>query len=176
MSIIWIDTETTGLDPRKHVIVDLWAAETNDLGEPTGWEAGGRVLISDADYLGASARALGVNGYDEEEWSATARSWAEVWADAEPLLSDEWAIIGGHNVGFDLAFLRAKTGAALMHRTIDTCALARPLVWQGASRSAKLDDLCSALGIPGAAHTARGDVERTIALYRRLLAGLGWRG
>ena len=172
--LVFIDTETTGLSPRRHEVIDIWArrvrADTLDLVA----EAGGLVLPKRIDE--ADPEALAINGYDPDRWAAEARPWADVWAEVEPLI--DGATIVAHNIAFDArminaACIRDSCASIVNHDAgIDTVDLAQPLKASGLVGSVSLDTLVGHFGIEidGAlAHSARGDVLRTVEVYRRLV-------
>lgn len=75
---IWVDTETTGLDPNKHEIIEIAILRESVL--PGG---GGAIVESWSTKIAptriedAEPKALEVNGYDKERW-AGAPTFAEV--------------------------------------------------------------------------------------------------
>uniref|UniRef100_A0A6M3JU14 Putative exonuclease n=1 Tax=viral metagenome TaxID=1070528 RepID=A0A6M3JU14_9ZZZZ len=165
--IAWVDVETTGLDPVRHEIVDIWVVLTNTRGEVLD-EAGGLVLPRRIEA--ATPRALEINCYSEARWAAEARPWAEVWAEVEPLI--DGARIAGHKVDFDLGHLThqcEREGTVwpptkLPH--ICTLEIARAALPR---RSHRLWAMCNHFGISNhGAHSARADAYRALNLWRAL--------
>lgn len=116
MKIVFIDTETTGLDPERHSLLSfaatLWSNE-----EPGEWMAPQfTVDFQVEDEVVWSKAAYAVNGinpyaYGREEALTIDRALTRIcdtffysWNLTDPL------IFGGHNVAFDLSFLRATAG------------------------------------------------------------------
>lgn len=169
--LTFIDVETTGLDTQQHEIVDIWARRVRDDNLELVDEAGGLVLPEHLET--ASPEALAINGYDAARWAAEARPFADVWAGVLPLVHG--ADVVGHYVAFDLGFIDAECNrrglvACNPRVAIDTKVLSRLFFQRGLSRSMKLDHLVEDLELDvgdAVAHSARGDVLRTIALYRR---------
>lgn len=168
--VVFIDTETTGLDATRHEIIEVAAIRvTHDLARVVLGPLVLRVRptrIEDAD-----PRALDLNGYSAESWEpacdvGTALDWLQ------PLVRD--AVVAGHNVGFDVAFLEAAaraTGRTLpwdYHR-LDTATLAWLLTQSGSTSSVSLQPVCDALGIVRArAHRALDDARASLDVARRI--------
>ena len=60
--IIFLDTETTGLDPHRHTIIDIWAERRRTGSLELIAAGGGHVAVSAEELDAASPRALEVNG------------------------------------------------------------------------------------------------------------------
>lgn len=179
--LVFLDTETTGLSPSRHEIIDIWAQRRRWGTLELVAEAGG--LVEPAAIQRAEPRALRVNGFDSARWAAEARSWGAVWLEVEPLLEGYVTVVGS-NPCFDLRFIEAQIyrttcrSWAWPRYIIDTAAIATPLRWQGLVTSCSLGALCEHLGVGAedAAHSARGDVLRTVEVFRRLVGGAGGAG
>ena len=171
--LVFLDTETTGLDPRRHEIIDIWArrvrADTLELVA----EAGG--LVTPARIEDAEPRALEVNGFDPIRWHEESVRWQLAWGSIKHLL--EGAQFVGSNPAFDLRFIEEmnrRHGIPSQTTTrfaVDTASMAQPLRASGAIRSCSLGALCDHFGVEveAPAHSARGDVLRTIEVYRKLM-------
>ena len=171
MDLAFFDTETTGLSPFTHEILEAWVLRvdrhTLDLIE----EGGGKVAPT--RFHTATPRALEINHFNRDVWDRLARPWSDVWDDIWPLL--EGANIVGSNPRFDLGFLwcqnkRHGISHDLRHGpVIDTRDLAKKLKRSGAVDSCSLDTLCRHFEITGhLAHSASGDCRRALEVYRRL--------
>lgn len=126
--VVWIDTETTGLDPAKAEIIELAIVDSqrnilfNSRIKPS--------RIEDAE-----PKALEVNGYTPEDWGGT-KPFSEHAEEILALL--KWKIIGGHNPSFDLSMLKAEfrrlsppmSIREFPYHCIDTCSLAMALLIQ----------------------------------------------
>jgi DNA polymerase III epsilon subunit-like protein len=170
--IVVVDTETTGLDPTAHEVIDV-AAVLVDAGTfEVLAEAGGRCPLLRPDR--AHPEALRVNGYTPEAW-ATARPLEEVLPEVLGLVARAEAWLGS-NPGFDVDFVGAAAGEVglstpALPRLIDTAQLASGLGVRGPGRRPhSLDALCELYGVEGLgeAHTARADCFRALEVYRRL--------
>lgn len=175
MRIAYIDTETTGLDPRVHEMIEI--AILDDTGE---WSTKIRPVHIDV----AEPEALAVNGYSPERW-AGAPLLATVAPEIAARLSGH-DLLCGHNVAFDRAFVVAsleRAGIAtdgIAWRTLDTMTLAHEHLVPGL-RSLSLDAIRRHLGWPmEGAHSALQDARDARRLHQMLtratwLDRLRWR-
>ncbi|MCU0660647.1 MAG: 3'-5' exonuclease [Candidatus Pacebacteria bacterium] len=176
--LAFIDTETTGLDITKHEIVEIggvivsqsWDDPTNPVFEIVD-EFEFKVKperIGDADPV-----ALRVNGYDPSAWI-----FAYTLSEAMQLLAQKTkgAIMVGHNICFDFAFLEKAfidTGVenTMHYHKLDTIsiAFAKLTTVEGIDKYS-LRFLCEYFGIENRnAHTALSDARATFALYKKLM-------
>lgn len=164
--LVFIDTETTGLDPRIHDAWEVcWWAEADE--HPFTF-----LLPHSLEH--ADARALEVGGYwDRRAGGDLNRT---VHPMSVPRLTDvlRGATLVGANPAFDQAFLTKTIGTPVWHyRLIDVCTGA---MWvYGWDRPRSLIDTAAALredgiDIPEPDHTAEGDVRATRAVYDALVA------
>jgi len=174
MYITAIDTETTGLDLRRHQIIQLGVIKykLEDCGDL-------RVLekyqhnIRPTNIKAASEEALRINGYNEEAWRDSVP-----FIDCFPLLDNVFqtseALIG-QNLIFDLRFLKKeywRYGLIMpkVPKYIDTKYMGQQLVNEGKIKSCSMDSMCKHFSIKfkGRAHTALTDCERTVTVWERL--------
>lgn len=169
----FIDTETTGLDPLRHEIISIAIITEYGDGRIERWSSKIRPEHIDT----ASEKALKVNGYNSYEW-CDAPSFFEVFNVIQQKLRK--GIIVGHNVAFDIAFLRQayidlgedpddkKTGIA--RYKIDTITLAHEHLQPMGMWFLGLDSIRKFLGWDTeGAHTALQDAEDCRRLYWSLL-------
>jgi DNA polymerase-3 subunit epsilon len=182
--LLVIDTETGGLDPQRHSILSLGVVV---------WEDGEirdelELPIAESRIV-ADEGALKVNqiNLDEHRLAALApadaaerlREFAESHFGRPP--SNSRIPLVGHNVGFDVGFLRRLCRLAefpydryFSHRVIDTAGIVRflnlagrlPLKGAGSTESFEY------FGIkfePGARHTALADARATAVLLTKLI-------
>lgn len=171
-NLVYLDTETTGLDPELH---DIWevAWAVND--EPIQ----SRILPHSLQT--ANPESLAMNGYwDRANWGFEPR-WGEDYdVELKTILAGNTII--GANPGFDTAFLRSRWGVTPWHyRMIDVESFAMAVMqWD---RPRGLKDISTELiqlgyNVKEPDHSAAGDVftlrDSYIAL-KDIRSKLGWR-
>ena len=166
-----LDTETTGLDPRRDRLITIGAVAVQ----------GGDILLDDAfeallkvAYNNSSVTVHGItrdealDGMDEPEALA---SFLEYLRDG---------VIVGHHIGHDMQALNCACerhfGFVLRNRSLDTMDLTLHLHAAGAFAGLEvpagfsLDALCEMFGVvPHDRHTAGGDALLTARIFQRLL-------
>jgi len=183
--LLVVDTETGGLDPQIHSILSLGAVvwEDGQIGDEF------EVLIAEQP-LTVTARALEINRIDLVEHARHAVDPSEAMSSFRSFLArsmsgelksrDKIALVG-HNVNFDVSFLRrlcrlsgAQFEGMFSHRTIDTAGLVRFLVLAGRLplSGAGSDEAFKHFGIAlpaGTRHTAVGDAKATALMLNKLI-------
>lgn len=158
-----LDTETTGLDPLKHEIIEIAVKS------PKGTF---HSLVKPMRIDQAEPKALELNGYakDPSRWD-NAPTIAEVLPQVLDYLKD--CIMVGHNVSFDKGFLAAAHqqvyGKGLpFYHAFDTVTLVMEHLPDLGRFN--LDVSCMVLGISNdGAHTALADVLRCEQVLNKLL-------
>jgi DNA polymerase-3 subunit epsilon len=157
--LVYLDTETTGLDPARHEVWEVaWAVDDGDIVN--------RFLPH--TLRTADAQALELNGYYRR--SPLGEPWSGTDIELRQVLTG--ATVVGSNPAFDTAFLRARWGVAPWHhRTIAVESVALGIY--GWDRPKGLKDVTAALradgfDIPEPDHTAAGDVATLRAAYEAL--------
>jgi len=166
-TLCFIDTETTGLDPRIHQPYEVcWWRE--DEKEPTT-----AALPHGLEY--ADQAALRIGGYFDREFRPeTDRNdyWKQRLAK-----SLEGVTLVGSNPAFDAAMLTRFIGAPVWHYRLINVAEGAMWVfdWDRPKGLADVAKQCRAEGyeIPEPDHTAEGDVRTTRAVYEALRAFRG---
>jgi ATP-dependent DNA helicase DinG len=157
-SIVSIDIETTGLDENREAIIEIAAVKFN-----------GRRVEDEFSTLVNPGKAIpdfitGLTGIDNAMVRQAPR-FRDIMQELTAFVGD--SPILGHNVKFDIGFLR-KAGMFQYHQTIDTYELAS-VIMPNASRY-NLGSLGQQLNIPlPATHRALDDARVTQACYVRLL-------
>lgn len=162
---VYLDTETTGLDPRLHQIVELaWSVDD---------EADVHVVVPPHDLTHAEPKALEVNGYFERGLHLRTAG-PILWARSRAVLCTDLAgaQIVAANPAFDAAMLLKLIGYAPWHyrlRDVEERAAA-VFGWQD---SPSLTTIAAELverghSIPANDHTAGGDVIALRACWRAL--------
>lgn len=165
--IHFVDVETTGLDPRKHEIIEICIMTQY----PNGKTKTFYTKIKPSNIEDADPRALAINGFDMEVWKG-----ANLFANVAPMIIDnlQGGVIVGHNVAFDIAFIREELERAGVKvprlRGIDTVTLAHEHLAPLGLTSLSLDSIRKFLGwTTKNAHTANKDTNDTRMLYNLLL-------
>lgn len=179
---VFVDTETTGLDPEKGEIIEItilieYPLDEKGIGshtiETTRKIKPTRLDLSDPDVAGA----VKVNGYTEEAWE-DALELREVLLEISDLPLLRNGVLVGHNVSFDEAFIKAAFSKEnlkypLGHHKIDTVSLAIEHLSPIGLSKPSLDTIRGFLGWPNlGAHTSSRDAQDTRRLFHLLFGGL----
>ncbi len=156
-SIVALDIETTGLDPAKDAIIDIGAVRFNDRRVEDEWST----LIHPGRRIPPFITQLtGIT----DQMILNAPSLQDMQSDLADFVGD--SPIVGHNIKFDLSFLR-RGDILKVNQLVDTYELAAVLL-PGASRY-NLSALTQALGVPfPATHRALDDARATRGIFLRL--------
>jgi len=166
-----LDTETTGLDPRRDRIITIGALAVCD----------GEILLDDAFEvllrIPYNNSSVTVHGITRDEASGGMEE-PEALALFLDYLRD--GVIVGHHVGHDIQVLNCACerhfNLGLRNRSLDTMDLTLHLNDDGAfadrpmAQGYSLDALCEMFGVaPHDRHTAGGDAFLTAQIFLRLL-------
>lgn len=160
-SLVYLDIETTGLEPMLHDVVEIaWAVKAGDI----------KTFVPEHNLAYADPAALRINGYFERGLD---RRTDDTLPLRHELIRDlQGATIVGSNPAFDTAFLRRRIGyAPWHHRLIDVSNVSMMVFdWTRPRGLADIVEELRALGytIPAPDHTAAGDVEATRTVYLAL--------
>ena len=167
MKLAFLDTETTGLDNKRHEIIELALIIIED-GERI-YEKSFKIKPQHIET--ANSVALKINGYDKDIWAKEGYCWnlESVKRLAAHL---EGAVIVGHNVKFDIGFLRAVfkryKHSFRFPPELDTKTLAR-LVWGFDKLSMDhIRENVEGMTTVGS-HRALKDVEDCIFIYDKFI-------
>lgn len=170
--LLFIDTETTGLNAQKHEIIEI-AWILTDAGANILEKFEARMMpqrIEDAE-----PRALEVNGYTKEAWEKSPLiSHAEAAKKLRAVASD--CILVGQNVSFDEGFITAlllqnNLVPSWHYHKVDTATLMWPAFSSGDLQGLSLDKICAFLGIPQEKkHAAAADVMSCFNVYNAVMA------
>lgn len=185
--LVFVDLETSGLDPEQHDIIQLSAKDVMS-GDTLD-------LLLNFKLSNASKEALRINNYDEERWAEKAVSQRRGYIEFHSFLSKHAkqqrrnrktgelyniAVLAGHNLEkFDMRFLqnweaRMKSLIAgrlpMDYACYDTLQLARWLL-PDKLEGYRLDDLISYFNIDmkRKSHDAQNDVEANIQVAAKLI-------
>ena len=166
-----LDTETTGLDPRRDRLITIGAVALRD----------GEILLEDSFEvllkLAYNNSSVTVHGITRDEALEGMRE-PEALAEFLDYLRD--GVIVGHHIGHDIEALNCACerhfNLVLRNRSLDTMDLTLRLNDHGAfpdrpmAQGFSLDALCEMFGItPHDRHTAGGDAFLTARVFQRLL-------
>src|SRR6267142_1114812 len=178
-TILFIDTETGGIQPGKNSLLSLALV----VWKQSKIIASTEILINDG-ILDVTEKALEINGIDLEEHKKKAVSPAVALQQFDNFIkanfpTDEKIVLGGHNITFDVNFLNAFLAAnnynynqRFSHRFIDTASILFYLYLTG-----KLKDKINSsqhafdhfeITVDGR-HTALGDAIATARLFSKLV-------
>ena len=175
MILTVLDTETTGLDPDIHEIIQIATISYVVSAE------GERFItkkyekkINPIRLHTASEKALEINGFTHEEWRGSPDA-ADVMPEVKEIIENS-DILVGQNLIFDLNFINE-----ICHRNnieppnfppyIDTKSIADRLVNAHWLQRSGMDYLVEHYGVnvEGRAHTALVDCERTMLVFDELM-------
>jgi DNA polymerase III subunit epsilon len=177
--LLFIDTETGGLDPGNHSLLSLAMVIWEDREILDSME----VLINDG-VLSVTEEGLSVNKIDIEKHKQSAVSSSQAMDEILLFIRKHFPqqskiTLAGHNVHFDAAFLRSFFSANnkdfsefFSHRIIDTSSILYYLYLAGhiKQKAISSDDAFALFDIKvEGRHTALGDAMATAKLFTRLL-------
>lgn len=174
MKILFLDTETTGLDIIQHEIIQLgYILIEKDI-------FGNTKIISEKEFNirplhleTASMEALKINGFSAYQWKD-----AYPFSDHAQHIKDmiEYAdLLIGQNLIFDMRFIKQAFSNLNLESPkfppyIDTKNMAEFLQERKLLESTSIDKMCKYFNISfaGRAHTALADCERTMKVWQKL--------
>ena len=177
--ILFIDTETGGLDPSKNSLLSIALVVWQEFEITFAKE----ILVNDG-VLNATSRALEINGIDLAEHRKKALWAKDVITEFDGFLSQhfdegEKITLGGHNINFDVNFLKHfltqhnyNWGQRFSHRYVDTATILYYLYLSGKLKQKTLSsqEAFDLFGIQvEGRHSALGDGVATARLFTTLL-------
>ena len=177
--LLFIDTETGGLDPDKHSLLSLALVVWENMEIVDSQE----ILINDG-LLSVTKEALSINRIDIDEHKQSAISSSQAIEKLVPFISKHFPepgkiTLAGHNVHFDADFLKVffsrnnrTFSTYFSHRIIDTSSILYYLYLAEhlKNKAISSDEAFSHFEIKvEARHTALGDALATAELFTKLL-------
>lgn len=176
--LAFIDTETTGLNPDIHEIVELALIVCKQVAVPG---RGPKIeivkeyewKIKPAHIELAQEDALRINGYNETDWmfAYDLRPVIEEFAKAT-----QSCTFVSHNLAFDYpfvmnAFKKSEVDSKMHYAKIDTISVAFARLYDVTTATAfSLRALCELFKIENSkAHTALADTRALVAIYKKLM-------
>ncbi len=188
---VCIDTETGGLDPDKHSLLDIGlVAVTVEDGKVTIGNSRSLHVKAQNNLYHVTSEALKINKInlithaelsDRIYWKyALEMFWRENFHESAPSMNGFTPVpVIGHNVSFDVSFLkkelRDEYSKFFHYRTINTSGIGRFLSLAGVTDSdlSKSDELFKAFPMPRFTdemrHTALGDALQTAYAFKGLI-------
>jgi DNA polymerase-3 subunit epsilon len=177
--LVFLDTETTGLDPLYHEIIEICMVKhtADDAGKIECPERSSQVyeMIMPEWPSRIHPKAAEVNGFNEDEWEAKGAICFHECAD-EIANYIEGCTIVGFNPWFDIRFLLSEMSRigheipVFDYHAVDLCSLAHPLHILGEMTGCNAKAICAYFNIDySGAHRACNDVELSIECYRRFM-------
>ena len=177
-NLAFIDTETTGTDPKRHEIIELAVVIAKQI--PREGKGPKIEIIKELEWKikpkhieTADEEALRINGYNEVDWMFA--------SDLRPVMEQfaketEGATFVSHNLTFDHAFLSKAFEVSgvennMHYAKIDTISLAFARLYDAPQADKfSLRSLCDLLKVQNPkAHTALADTRTLVECYRKLL-------
>jgi DNA polymerase III alpha subunit (gram-positive type) len=167
-NICYVDTETTGLNPKECQVIELFVAEFDRDGVRTD-----HLYRFSFDESNANEKALEINKYHErkELWIG-AKEFKDHFSEMIDLFLNKTII--AHNVSFDASFLRQEFVRCGVHRKpwkkeLDTVSISRFIMENTRLYSHSLKALRFYFNVPRSDHhTAKDDVEDLILIVQHM--------
>lgn len=174
MPIWFVDTETGGLDHEVYSVIEVALARWNGSEVTDRYHA----YVQEIPMM-IDPESMAINQIDlraDMRWKDTRTVATDIGNMMLKCGEMNYAILGGHNLPFDRDFLNRiyKLNGLIppfSRRFVDTSVVARFLQDVGVipKCGCKLTQLCEHFGIDiSGAHTASGDIDMTIALYKQM--------
>ena len=168
-SRVFVDTETSGLDPILNEILEIAIIKSTPMATHDEIMV---VKIKPRRIHTAHPKALEVNGYNEAEWADAVDITV-----AAPAIMDflRDSVFVAHNAKFDVGFVEAFLKEAgikerIDYHTICTCSLAYAILVPRGLESLSLTPVCNFLGIPAepTMHRALAGATACKAIYDKM--------
>ena len=185
MKVLWLDTETTGLDPEKNGLIEIAGLVEID-GEVRDEFVINSGLFEDQEISEGAAQLQGLSVDDFaariNEYKPPRIAYDDLMHNLEKYVDrynpNDKFTVAGYSPSFDVAFLEAffrKMGDPYLYSyirrsVIDILAVCRFISWAGEIyvENHKLETVCEAFGIELQAHSALDDIKATREVALRI--------
>lgn len=178
-NLAFIDTETTGLDPNKHEIIELAVVIARQV--PREGKGPKLEIIEECEWKiklehpeRADEEALRINGYNEVDWMFAVDRKNAMEEFAKKTQSCTFV---SHNLTFDYSFIMKafeETGVEnrMHYAKIDTISMAFARLYDAPTvEKFSLRALCELLKVENSkAHTALADTKALVEVYKKLMS------
>jgi DNA polymerase III subunit epsilon len=176
INLCFFDTETTGLDPQKHDIIEVAAVRVTIQPGPEWFKTWNVEKRFEAKVMPAhpfvEPAVARINGFSVEAWK-DARSLPEVLVELYDII--HMTILCGSNPFFDYSFVKAGCDALgwefprlLSYHKIDVPTLGVKLLLEGKIERIKQVTLAEYFQMKKQEHRAMADVEQCIEQFKEL--------
>lgn len=165
---VFLDTETTGLDPEKDEIIEIAIIRRSYKGDITNTFCR-MVKPSNTEKALESSK---INGYSPEAWSGS-HPFSVISSQVADLLKN--CVIYGHNIRFDMDFILGEmkgcdTKHNISHHTMDTRVLAYEYLVPRGLESLSLKSILQFYGIDTTgSHSALVDARNCMMVHDRIM-------
>jgi len=170
--ILFLDLETTGLNPGQHEITEVGALLVSQPDYKTIATYQSKVMPVHLET--ATPEALQIGHFDLASWTREAKSLETAMSELAEVGRD--AILAGFNLTFDWAFLQmafnqCKLEDPFYYHRFDVMSSAFTMLYnQPGLKKFSLREMCQFFGLTNkAAHTAYGDAEATFEVFLGLM-------
>ncbi|MGL5428593.1 MAG: 3'-5' exonuclease [Cetobacterium sp.] len=179
MKLLFIDTETGGINEKENSLLSVALICWEDKKVIDKLE----IFIEEESY-NVTERAMEINGLNLENVKKYGLEKKIVIEKINSFIlknfEDEKAVLCGHNVGFDIRFLKELYNKVeknyeefISYRSLDTASVFRFLTIAGKFKEEKINSLDDAIKYFNISlenrHTAMGDIEKTVQIFNRLV-------
>lgn len=172
--LVWVDTETSGLSPQKHTVLEIGATLTDSSGEIVRKKFDARCMLP--DWADAERVALETNRYHTDPRWKIHKTHENMVRSFHQWLPDVFRL-AGHNVKFDRSFLVAAFERYDLPPVdwslpaIDTYPISNQLLKKrGLTENNRLETIARYFGLhTEELHGARVDIDTTREVYQRLM-------
>lgn len=180
--IIFFDTETTGLDPNVHDIIEIGAVALDDKCKPTNKTFHRRLIIQNPATV--EQAALDINGYDPVVWEKSGITASNGLSELNEWLKsvspDSKPFMAATNAMFDKSFLYSNCDRFKIFPFVDNIWLDLYQIWMTYKMKKGLlslgnsqEAICNQFDVKNSkAHTALADASAGAECYYKIMEKL----